>query len=151
MPPDTTDNYDLQLRNSVRDLRQLKQRLSFDVVVVWSERDGQDGRNIHPRQIGADLARHELSCWFSEAPEAVSMEQMAVILRSAGLVLFCVSDNFAGDKRCIQVCAYVTVNPQNQGINKVRVCEVKYCIEYFIKLQHNIYILNQLVEINKRV
>jgi len=28
---------------------------------------------------------------------------------------------------------YVTVNPQNQEISKIRVCEVKYRIEYFIK------------------
>jgi len=35
---------------------------------------------------------------------------------------------------------YVTVNQQNQEINKIRVCEVKYRIEYFIKLQQNIYI-----------
>ena len=28
---------------------------------------------------------------------------------------------------------YVTVNPQNQEINKIRVREVKYRIEYFIK------------------
>ena len=35
---------------------------------------------------------------------------------------------------------YVTVNPQNQEIINIRVCEVKYRIECFIELKQNIYV-----------
>jgi len=57
MPPDSTDASDLQLRNSVRELKHLKQKLTYDIVVVYSMADALDTTTIHPRQIKQDMGK----------------------------------------------------------------------------------------------
>jgi hypothetical protein len=46
MPPDSTDNYDLQLNHSIRDLKYLKQKLSYDIVVIYCVKDGENEKYI---------------------------------------------------------------------------------------------------------
>ena len=106
MPPDSADNYDLQLRNSVRELQHLKQRLTYDIVIVYSHRDAGAEDVLHPRIIKQDLERLEFKCWFSEMPETVTLDSMAIVLRNASLIIFCLSDNFANDEKCIEIFNY---------------------------------------------
>lgn len=106
MPPDSVDNYDLQLRHSVRDLKHLKQKLTYDIVILYSVKDSENTSVIHPRQIKQDLDKNGFTCWFSETPDQMSVDSMALILKNANLVVFCVSDNFANDERCCEFFTY---------------------------------------------
>lgn len=110
MPPDSTDNYDLQLRHAVRDLKHLKQELAHDIVIVYSSRDTLDETILHPRIIKNDLTKSGYSCWFTENPDSINVESVAVVLHSATLVLFCVSDNFVNDSACAQIFNYTKIN-----------------------------------------
>jgi leucine-rich repeat kinase 2 len=42
MPPDTNDNYDIHMRNSVRELKHLKQQFTYDIIVIYSILDTQN-------------------------------------------------------------------------------------------------------------
>lgn len=106
MPPDSTDNYDLQLRNSVRDLKHLKENFTYDIVIIYCALDAEDAKTIHPRSIKRDLETAELKCWFTENPGSVPMEQMVIILRNASLVLYCMTDNFVNDAKCCEMFDY---------------------------------------------
>lgn len=106
MPPDTLDNYDLQLRHSVRDLKHLKNKLTFDVVIVYSFKDTQDSTKLHPRQIKQDLDKNGISCWYSEQPESYAIDSLTMLLRNSNIILYCLSDNFVEDKNCSQIFMY---------------------------------------------
>jgi len=55
MPPDSTDASDLQLRKSLRELKHLKQKFTYDIVIIYSMADALDTTTIHPRQIKQDM------------------------------------------------------------------------------------------------
>lgn len=108
MPPDSMDNYDLQLRHAVRDLKHLKQELTYDIVLIYSNKDtAQTETILHPRLIKSDLVKADYSCWFTETPDLVSLESIAIVLHSARLVIACISDNFVSDSVCAQIFNYV--------------------------------------------
>lgn len=106
MPPDSVENYDLQISTSIRDLKYLKQKLSYETVVVYSSRDADLDEIIHPRVIKQDLEKSQISCWYTETPDSVSSDSMAIILRNSSLVLFCITDNFCHDTRCQELFEY---------------------------------------------
>ena len=106
MPPDSIDNYDLQLNHSIRDLKNLKQKLSFDVVIIYSVKDADNEKLLHPRQIKQDLEKHGFSCWYSETPDTVGVDEMAIIHRNSTLILYCITDNFCSDLRCSELFNY---------------------------------------------
>jgi hypothetical protein len=47
MPPDSIDNYDLQLNHSIRDLKYLKQKLTYDIVIIYSSKDGENEKLVY--------------------------------------------------------------------------------------------------------
>ena len=107
MPPDTLDNYDLHLRHSVRNLKNLKQKLSYDIVLLYSSGDTQDPDQLQPRQIKLDLEKNGFSCWFTETPDSVNFDSTLLVIRNSLLVLFCVSDNACKDnQRCTDLFVY---------------------------------------------
>ena len=57
MPPDSSENYDIQFRNSVRDLKYLKEKFTYDIVIVYSMVDALDEASLHPRQLNKDLGK----------------------------------------------------------------------------------------------
>jgi hypothetical protein len=61
---------------------------------------------IHPRCIKQDLEKNGFACWFSESPETVSIDTIAIVLRNSRLVLFCITDNFVNDKKCVEIFEY---------------------------------------------
>jgi leucine-rich repeat kinase 2 len=106
MPPDTMDSYDMQLRHSVRELKHLKQKLTYDVCIVYAINDTMNSKIVSPQLIKQDLVKLEYSCWFSEKPQLVKLDAIALILRNASVVLFCISDNFVNDKTCVEIFHY---------------------------------------------
>ncbi len=46
MPPDSMDNYDLQLNHSIRDLKYLKQKLTYDIVIIYCVKDGENHKYV---------------------------------------------------------------------------------------------------------
>jgi hypothetical protein len=107
MPPDSLDNYDLHLRYSVRNLKNLKQKLSYDIAILYSSKDTQDSTQLHPRQMKQDLEKKGFSCWFTETPDLTNFDSILLILRNASLVLFCVSDNACqDDQKCAELFVY---------------------------------------------
>ena len=80
MPPDSTDNYDLQLKHAVRDLKHLKKELTFDIVIIYSIKDAQNELILHPRLIKQDLVKAGHTCWFTENPDLVTFESMELAL-----------------------------------------------------------------------
>lgn len=110
MPPDSIDSYDIQLKNSVRDLKHLKQKLSNDIAIFYSTKDIQNDKIIQPRQIKIDLEKKNFLCWFSEAPDQISLDSMSILLKNSSLILFCITDNFCSDQRCVQMFNYVKLN-----------------------------------------
>lgn len=110
MPPDSIDSYDVQLKNSVRDLKHLKQKLSNDIAILYSTKDILNEKIIQPRQIKIDLEKNNYTCWFSEAPDQISLDSMSILLKNSSLILFCITDNFCSDQRCVQMFNYVKLN-----------------------------------------
>ncbi|RNA35085.1 putative serine threonine- kinase pats1, partial [Brachionus plicatilis] len=110
MPPDSTDSYDIQLKHSVRDLKHLKQKLNTDMVILYSTKDTHNDNIIQPRQIKTDLEKNGITCWFSEAPDQVSIDSISVLLRNCSLVLFCITDNFCSDQQCVNMFNFVKLN-----------------------------------------
>ena len=107
MPPDSVDNYDLHLRHSVRNLKNLKQKLSYDIVMLYSSKDTQDPNQLHPRQIKQDLEKKGFSCWFTENPDLTNFDSTLLIIRNSSLILFCVSDNACqDDQKCAELFVY---------------------------------------------
>ncbi len=106
MPPDNSDSYDLQLRVSVRDLKHLKLKLSYDIIIIYSIKDAENANMLHPRNIKIDLEKNGFSCWFSETPEEITIDSMAILIRNSNLILFCLSDEFVSDKRCCELFNY---------------------------------------------
>ncbi len=106
MPPDTIENYDLQLKHSVRDLKLLKQEMKYDIVIIYSIKDTQDAKILHPRQIKQDLEKEGYKVWFSEVLESVKIDSLTLILRNSELVLYCMSNNFTSDKFCCEIFNY---------------------------------------------
>lgn len=106
MPPDNSDSYDLQLRVSVRDLKHLKQKLSYDIIIIYSLKDAENEHMLHPRKIKIDMEKNGFSCWFSETPEEITIDSLAILIRNSNLILFCLSDNFVNDKRCCELFNY---------------------------------------------
>lgn len=110
MPPDSVDSYDIQLKHSVRDLKHLKQKLSTDIVILYSTKDTENDNIIQPRQIKTDLEKNNFTCWFSEAPDHASIASLSVLLRNCSLVLFCITDNFCSDQKCVNLFNFVKLN-----------------------------------------
>ena len=106
MPPDTSDNYDLQLRHSVRELKHLKQSLTYDIMIVYSIKDTENPEILHPRIIKQDLQGLEYTCWFTEEPNLIAFDSMTIVLHNCKLIVFCISDNFVNDKTCCDLFNY---------------------------------------------
>ena len=107
MPPDSIDNYDLQLRYSVRNLKHLKQKLSYDIVILYSAKDTEDPKQLHPRQVKVDLEKQGYSVWFTETPDLITLESLMLIIRNATFVLFFISDNACeSTQKCAEMFVY---------------------------------------------
>ena len=52
------------------------------------------------------IERNELTCWFTENPESIRMDQIAIVLRNANLILYCMSDNFTANPQCCEIFNY---------------------------------------------
>ena len=59
MPPDNNEDYDSHLERSLRELKDLRDDLTFDIFIVYSVHniptEGQD--RVHPKQIYDDLTK----------------------------------------------------------------------------------------------
>jgi len=106
----TADNYDLQLRHAVRDLKHLKQSLTYDIVLVYSVKDTQDASILHPKQIRQDLNKAGYSCYFTQDSNQITLDSIATILHNTNLILICMSDNFVNDLQCAQIFKYIKLN-----------------------------------------
>ena len=63
MPPDSSADFDVHLERSLRDLKDLREDLSFDVFMFYDKRDvpnvDQEHKKISPRKIYLDLQERE--------------------------------------------------------------------------------------------
>ena len=63
MPPDSSADFDVHLERSLRDLKDLREDLSFDVFMFYDKRDvpntNQEHKKISPRKIYLDLEERE--------------------------------------------------------------------------------------------
>ncbi|CAF0782367.1 unnamed protein product [Brachionus calyciflorus] len=109
MPPDSIDTYDIQLKNSVRDLKHLKKKISTDIVILYSTKDLENDSIIKPRQIKIDLEKNGFDVWFSETPDTTSIDSISLLIRNCSLVLFCITDNFCSDTRCTDLFNFVKI------------------------------------------
>jgi len=69
MPPDDSTAYDIHLERSLHDLDNLRDDLSYDIAIIYNNRDipdvGEDLKKIHPRKIKIDLENNGYSVWVS--------------------------------------------------------------------------------------
>ena len=59
MPPDNNEDYDVHLERSLRELKDLRDDLTFDIFIIYSKQDvPKEGEEaVHPRQIYEDLTK----------------------------------------------------------------------------------------------
>jgi hypothetical protein len=106
-PPNSVDNYDLQLKYSIRDLKHLKEKLSYDVSIIYSYKDTEDESILHPKRIKLDLERAGYNVWYSENQEQFKLKSLALILKNSRVILLCMSDNFVSTQECVDIFHYV--------------------------------------------
>lgn len=106
-PPNSVDNYDLQLKHSIRDLKHLKEKLSYDVTIIYSHKDTEDETILHPRRIKIDLEKAGYNVWYSENKEQFMLQSLALVLKNSRLILLCISDNFVNTKECVDIFHYI--------------------------------------------
>ena len=62
MPPDNNEDYDSHLERSLRELKDLRDDLTFDIFMIYSAGnippDGEEDQHVNPRQIYEDLTKH---------------------------------------------------------------------------------------------
>ena len=57
MPPDNNEDYDVHLERSLRELKDLRDELTYDIFMLYCAANipSKDGEAVHPKQICDDL------------------------------------------------------------------------------------------------
>jgi len=116
MPPDNSSDFDVHLERNLLDLNNLRKDMTYDAFFVYSPDNipgvGEEEKMIAPRRIFSDLQLSGFKVWFSVDPMSVSIEQVALTMREAKVVVFCLSGEFVIDERCRKLFQLATVSMQ---------------------------------------
>jgi hypothetical protein len=107
MPVDKESNIDLHLEYSIRDLKQLKSKLKYDIAIWYCENDlpkiESDLKVISPLVVVENLKKCGYNVWYTERPNDEKFEKITYALKETKIVLLGISDNFAADEKCVQI------------------------------------------------
>ena len=112
MPVDGLSNLDLNLDNSIRDLKQLKKNLKYDIFFWYCQEDSpklmnvNDNSNLNqidPLKVLEAIKKEKFKIWYSKNPKEEKMDKLTYAIKESRLVVLGVSDNFSKDEKSIQV------------------------------------------------
>ena len=102
MPIEGASTLDLHLQYSLRDLAHLKTNFKYDVL-FWYCEDDLNASAIKPTTLIEAIQKEGYKVWYSQKPNEVKIENVALIIKESKMVLLCMSDSFSKDEKCIEV------------------------------------------------
>ena len=104
MPIDGASTLDLNLEYSLRDLKQLKKNLKYDIAFWYCHKDvTDDSSRVSPLRVINEIKNLNYKIWYTKNPVAEKMDRLTYALKESKLVILGVSDEFAADEKCLQV------------------------------------------------
>ncbi|RNA31785.1 putative serine threonine- kinase pats1 [Brachionus plicatilis] len=105
MPVDDSNNLDLNLEYSIRDLRNLKDNFKYDIMFWFcgQDTDLDPDKSISPLNVIKAIESQGYKIWFSKTPSHEKLDKITSVIKQSKLVIFGVSDNFASDSRSVQI------------------------------------------------
>ena len=103
MPVEGTSTLDLNLGHSLRDLKEMKKNLKYDIAFWYCGKDVADS-TINPVEIINKIQKVKgYKIWYAKEPKREKMDKFTSALKDSKLVILAISDNFAADEICMQV------------------------------------------------
>ncbi|RNA02711.1 putative serine threonine- kinase pats1, partial [Brachionus plicatilis] len=105
MPIDDTNNMDLNLEYTIRDLNSLKNTFKYDIMFWYCEQDlklDQD-KSVNPLNAIKAIESQGYHVWYSEEPSVEKLDKLTSVIKQSKLVIFGVSNDFASDPKCVQI------------------------------------------------
>jgi hypothetical protein len=108
MPIDGLSSVDLNLEYSLRDLKQLKNKLKYDALFWYCmedvpKSDEDEKCSCSPLKLLESLKQENYVIWCSTSPREQKMDQLTYAIKESKMVILAISDNFAKDEKCMQV------------------------------------------------
>lgn len=105
MPIEDSNNLDLNLEYSIRDLKNLKDKFKYDIMFWYCEQDTDldPAKSISPLTVIKAIESEGYKIWYSSKPSSEKLDKITTKIKQSKLVIFAVSDNFASDMRNVQI------------------------------------------------
>ena len=106
MPLSTIDgpsNLDLNLEYSLRDLKQIKKNLKYDITFWYCHLDDGSNNSIDPIKVIDAIKKENYKVWYSKNPKEEKMDKLTYAIKESKLVILGISSNFSNDEKSIQV------------------------------------------------
>ena len=105
MPIDGISNLDMNLEYSLRNLKQIKSKLKYDISFWYCENDTKNP--VSPIDVIDKIEKQDLKIWYSRNPNMEKLDTITYALKESRLVILAISDQFAKDKKCLEVLLLV--------------------------------------------
>ncbi len=102
MPHEGTSSLDINLGQSLRDLRALKKNLKYDIAFWYCQADEAVGQ-IKPSEVKNAISENKAyKVWYSPDPVNEKMDKVTSAMKNSKLIVLGLSDSFAKDEKCMQ-------------------------------------------------
>lgn len=103
---DNISNLDLNLQNSIRDLKQIKLNLKYDIMFWYCDKDvpseGQKN-SCNPLDVVEAIKKCNFKFWYSQNPATEKLDQITYAIKESKILILGLSDNFSNDEKCVQI------------------------------------------------
>ena len=126
MPSESTCSLDINLNESLRDLKMLQTNLTYDFAFFFCEKDISGA--VNPLKVIEILEKDEsYKFWYSKNPANEKIDNLTCIIKNSKMVVLGISTNFSKDEKCMKVyemiknsirCKYLLVEFGASGDHK---------------------------------
>lgn len=107
MPLNSGSAFDLNLENSIRDLKHLKCSMVYDIAFWYCSKDADEKLNdftksVDPRSIIPEIAK-TYKIWSSKNPAEERFDKITQALKESKMVILGISNEFSEDEKSLQV------------------------------------------------
>ena len=101
-----SDQIDLNLEYSLRDLKTIKTNFKYDITFWYCQKDVENydkAKSNNPLDVLGAIKSENYSVWYPQNPKNEKMDQVTLAIKQSKLIIMGISDEFARDEKCLQV------------------------------------------------